>query len=343
MKAIDLFCGAGGASCGMYQAGVDVVAAIDQNKQALETHAENLPGETINHDLGNVDPSVLPETGIDWVHGSPPCQGFSKANASREERDPRNSLLFDYIQWVDAIQPKAVSMENVGGMTTISTGFMQAVISAFDEIGYLAKWRELNSADYDVPQVRKRVIVVAFRKDMGFPDRWFPETTAAEVATATLCGRNLDRWTTVAEAIGDLQPASSPIQKAAAGAERQGEISTDGGIENHQIEAWADEPRAMTPGLILPRGQEHDVLEGIDRGWDANKEPAPTVVADGPHKLTGDRCMRKLTPRECARLQSFPDWFVFTGGKTSQYRQIGNAVPPLLQRRIAEAVQEVVA
>ncbi|MFC5277857.1 DNA cytosine methyltransferase [Halorubrum rubrum] len=158
LTAIDLFCGAGGASCGIDAGGFDLVAAVDKNTDALDTHAANLPGYTVRHDLNDVDPSILPEEARSpvYVHGSPPCKGFSTANDTRSRDDPRNSLVFDFIDWVDALQPRVTTMENVTGMTNISKNFMDRLTAAFQEAGFRVKWRILNAADYGVPQTRRR-------------------------------------------------------------------------------------------------------------------------------------------------------------------------------------------
>lgn len=204
--AVDLFSGAGGASCGIDAGGFTVAAAVDTNTDALDTHADNLDGYTLNHDLTDIDCSILPRRARDpvYVHGSPPCQGFSTANDSREADDPRNSLVFDFIDWVETLQPQLVTMENVTGMTSIETNFMSTIESAFQDAGYRVSWRTLNSADYGVPQTRRRVFTIGVRDDVTPPDRWFPKPTHAETATQTLDGRHLDAWVPVADAIGDL-------------------------------------------------------------------------------------------------------------------------------------------
>jgi DNA (cytosine-5)-methyltransferase 1 len=392
LVCLDLFCGAGGASCGIDAAGYDLVAAIDTNTDALNTHRENLPGYTVDHDLSTVNQSVLPERAIplDYLHGSPPCKGFSHANDNRRRDDPRNSLVFNFIEWVDSLSPRVVTMENVTGMLTITDHFMDKVEAAFRDIGYGVKYRTLNAADYGVPQTRKRVITVAVRDDQPTPSRWFPRPTHAEQATTTLNGRELKPWVTVAEAIGDLdghvrqhrpqrenngtcgarwRPADAPAHTV----KGQGTHVADGGVpqghEDPGVKSWtkqhdyevsksateADEPAPTihTGHGVMPWHYNHHPRESTDTDpheWE-DEEPAETLQADArlPDK---DRApgaesshwdgARRLTVRECARLQSFPDWFRFTGSKTSQYSQVGNAVPPRLQYHIADHLREEV-
>ena len=400
--AVDLFCGAGGASCGIDDAGFEIVAAVDQNDDALNTHADNLPGYTVNHDLSDVDPSVLPERAQspDYLHGSPPCKGFSTANDGRDIDDPRNSLVFDFVDWAAALEPAVVTMENVTGMTNITNHFMDRVEAAFRDAGYAVRWRILNAADYGVPQTRRRVITVGVREDLTPPSRWFPQPTHAETATKTLDGRELREWVTVQEAIGDLgQPLGDhrpqgenngtsearwrPADEPRHTLKGQGSHTTraDGGaVANHepmnsdrrllgQIEPGtapsaamsrvaADQPsntlvagKAAPPAHYetIPNHEPREATDSEPMDWE-HEEPSETISdarlpdkkrAPGAQSSQFDGA-RRLTVRECARIQSFPDWFVFRGSKTSQYAQVGNAVPPRLQSHIAAHLREVV-
>ncbi|SFR59432.1 DNA cytosine methyltransferase [Halorubrum sodomense] len=432
--AVDLFCGAGGASCGIHAAGFDVVAGVDKNAVALDTHAENLPGYTVRHDLTDVDPSILPERARSpaYLHGSPPCKGFSTANDGRDIDDERNSLVFRFTDWLAALRPRVATMENVTGMTNITTHFMDRVEAAFREAGYAVRWRTLNAADYGVPQTRRRVITIGVREDLPAPSRWFPAPTHAETPTTTLDGGELAEWVTVEEAISDLgrpvgdhRPQGENNGTSAARWRGRDEPShtlktggthvtrPDGGFqitdqvnEPHQKAGRrpmveSDEPanaiRAGTAPLKVPNHEamnsNRQRLAQIEPGTApsaamsrvAADEPSNTLVAgkaappahyrtipnhnpreateyeahdyesDAPATtITGARLTerghhesqfegaRRLTVRECARLQSFPDWFVFTGTKTSQYAQVGNAVPPRLQYHVAGHLRDEV-
>jgi len=359
--AIDLFCGAGGASLGVEAAEYDLVAALDHNEAALQTHVENLGDGIIKHDLADVDPSVLPTDSPDYVHGSPPCQGFSTANDDRQADDPRNSLVFDFVDWIGALEPAVVTMENVTGMTNITDHFMDKVEAAYREAGYAVKWRILNAADYGVPQTRRRVYTVGVREDIDAPSRWFPKPTHAETPTTTLNGRELDEWVSVQEAIGDLvetvgehrpqgendgttgavwRPSDDPAHTL----KGQGSHTTrpDGGtaVAPNHTDPQLVNFRARRPNFdmaetsVKPTQPAHTVSGQMpNQPWHYNHEPDD--AADSTDQ-------RRLTVRECARLQSFPDWFVFVGSATAQYQQVGNAVPPLLQYRIADHLRDEV-
>lgn len=323
-RAVDLFCGAGGASCGIAQAGATLLAAVDHDTTALATHAENLPGEHIQHDLRIVRPDLLPPLRVDYVHGSPPCQGFSQGKRQRDEADARNQLLWTFVEWVDALRPRVVTMENVAGMQSISSTFMERVQAAFRRIGYRTKWRCLNAADYGVPQTRKRIFVVGFREDIAAPSEWFPPSTHAKTATTTLSGDRLETWRTTREAIGDLAD-DIPARQASA-AVGTASPATDGGV--------------------VPASDYSRMVHG-DQDYDSLDSPARTLrtrthyVAIPQPDSDASVSQRRLTVREAARLQSFPDWFTFCGPKTNQYRQVGNSIPPQLQRHIAAHVLEV--
>jgi len=424
--AVDLFCGAGGASCGIETAGFDVVAAVDTDKTALQTHNENLAGEVVHHDLADVDPTVLPAAARDptLVHGSPPCQGFSVARGERSVDDERNGLVFRFVEWLDALEPRVATMENVTGMMSITDHFMDRLEAAFREAGYAVRWRVLNAADYGVPQTRRRVITVAVREDQPLPSRWFPRPTHAETATTTLDGRQLDEWVSVQTAIGDLPGVDEATVPRRLVGDTSGAVARDGGApaatvstqgnhavwltdqinEAHQREGrrplqpadeasntiWAGTPPllpthhgadhfefsdfttqhdfsitnthpdadAPSPTLVanatsVPWHPNHDPREATAESadeWEFD-EPSETLAADArlPNKARAPgnessqfEGARRLTVRECARLQSFPDWFVFVGSKTAQYRQVGNAVPPLLMFHIARHLREAV-
>lgn len=420
--AVDLFCGGGGASIGIEWAGYDLVAAVDTDTDALETHAENSSGYTVCHDLSDIDTTILPERAQSpvYVHGSPPCKGFSNANDDRGVDDPRNSLVFDFIEWVDRLSPVIATMENVTGMLSISNEFMQQVRAAFESAGYEIRWQKLNAADFGVPQTRTRVIVVAVRKDVAVESgEWFPTPSFAESPTQTLDGQSLKQWRSVQDGICDLtkhihthrpqgdnngtsrvmwrdgsEPSHTvkgqgshaikhssseirltdqlneahqkagrrPLQKYS---DPSNTIRSSTppqiifgqqvgwGLNNRGILTSATRRRGITPLVATPL-RNHDPRSATEKDdpfdWEA-VEPSETLSGDArlPNKdrASGAKSSRwdgsrRLTVRECARLQSFPDWAVFTSAnKTKQYQVVGNAVPPLLMEAVVKKIHHL--
>ncbi len=330
ITAVELFCGPGGASTGIQDAGINLVTGVDKRAIALETHETNYPDiNHIHHDLTDVDPEVLPVSPgeIDYVHGSPPCPGFSVGGMSpRDLSDERNKLVWKFVQWVDHLQPKVITMENVKGMTTITDHFMerlcgtgfpggqqatltgdiahtQEATEGFSSINYKTRWRVLNAADFGVPQTRERLFVVGIREDIDPPDRWFPEPT-----------HNQSEWRTVRDALGDVASDMKP-----------GMWLTSSQNERHQIMGRRPMPTVEQPAATLRGGTTPLLLpEGVD----------------------GEKALdvgRRLTVREVALLQTFPENYEFCGTKTEKLEQIGDAVPPQLQKHVAKTACEIIA
>lgn len=200
--AIDLFCGAGGFSNGFENAGIDIRLGIDVDDDALKTFRYNHKGDAINQDIREGVPDRVLKNDYDIVFGSPPCKGFSDARGSRYVDDNRNGLVFEYIHWVEEMQPDIAVMENVTGMRTIGGEFMDGMRKEFIDAGYnQVKVRELNSANFGVPQKRERVIVIATHKDNNCRPSFPPESKQSESPDGV---QTLGTRTTVEEAFADL-------------------------------------------------------------------------------------------------------------------------------------------
>lgn len=338
ITAIDLFCGAGGASRGMHEAGVQVAAAADWNETALQTHLESLPGEPTLHDLSQIDLDALgvDSNNVDWVHGSPPCKGFSEAQGERTPDDPRNQLVWHYLDWISEVEPRVVTMENVEGLRRVSDTYFEEVLAGLRERGYRVRWAQLNAADYGVPQRRQRVYVLGLREDVPLPDRWFPAPTHAAQPTRTLSGDSLQRWVTAREALADIDGKEVPVDETTR-------------VANH-----VEKDHSMSARERMAKWEYGFCGASVTKRRLDPERPAPTVThSDGtpPAHYRGKspttdgavEDVRRLTVRECARLQSFPDDHVFVGSRTAQYRQVGNAVPPRLQEAIARHVTTVLS
>lgn len=360
---VDLFCGAGGFSFGFHEAGFRTVAAADRSESALETYQHNLPGvNTVQVDLGSVSPSRFCELAgidpvdVDVVIGGPPCKGFSHAG-KMDPDDPRNSLVGNYITLVEYLSPTTVVMENVTGILHMEDGkFKERIVGAFRNAGYKIPDEPdvLSAADYGIPQLRDRVIFFATKDGSIDP----PAPTHYDPQNESSSGPCPERepYISIEDAICDLSYLG-PGQKSSryelvAVSEYQREMRANSGtLHNHKASdhgATVQERFALLdPGQqIGDLPEEYQTAKHSLKRWHP-EGPAPTVTTL-PEDFVHYSRTRIPTVRELARIQSFPDDFVFkgprtTGGKrrrhtTPQYTQVGNAVPPKLAKAIAEKV-----
>lgn len=331
---IDLFSGCGGLSLGFEMAGFDVKLAIDNWEDALVTYRYNHKNtKTLNADLLNLDPAKVEKDfdlhDIDVIIGGPPCQGFSVAG-KRIIDDDRNKLYKSFVRFVDYFKPKAFVMENVPNILSIGNGAVkEAIISDFSKLGYNVQYKVLTASDYGVPQNRRRAIFVGL-KDGCFT---FPVATVKERVTT---------W----QAISDL-PEESVADDSSYPIEPQSEyqqiMRADSlTLNNHQISQHSEQTKHIIS--LVPDGGNYKDLPAEYKGtrnvhiaWTRLNSQKPSVTIDTGHRHHFHyRYNRIPTVRESARIQSFADNFVFIGSKTSQYKQVGNAVPPLLAYSIAK-------
>lgn len=325
-RYIDLFCGAGGLSLGFDRAGFENVFAVEINPGFAKTYKRNFPGHhLIIDDVRKIDEDRIMElTGkkeIDVIIGGPPCQGFSIAgNIGRTFMDDeRNRLFKEFVRFVDCVQPKMFMMENVAAMATHLKGeTIKAVVKAFEEAGggYKVKYEILNSADYGIAQERRRIVVTGLRRDID-AEFSYPAKT--------------DRIRTVRDAIGDLPRLGN------------GEKS---GIPNHTAMRHSAQMLEKM-SYVKDGGNRMDIPEDLrPKSGDIRKyirydSKKPSVCVTGDmRKIFHYEQNRALTARELARIQSFPDDFIFEGTSIQIQQQIGNAVPPELAYQIAVQVEE---
>jgi len=314
---IDLFAGVGGFSFGFDKAGFKNIFSIDIDKNFCKTYKENFAShKLIEKDINKFSNEeirdIIEEKNIDVVIGGPPCQGFSIAgNIGRKFiDDSRNHLFKEFVRVVDIVQPSYFVMENVARLYTHNNGeTRKEIISKFNDIGYNVECKILNSADYGVPQIRKRVIFIGSK----IADKLiFPQKTVEE-------------YKTVEEAINDL-----PILTSGDESNIPNHIAMNHTQQMLKKMSYISDggDRQEIPRKIRPKSG--DVRKYIK--YNSNR-PAITVTGD-MRKVFHYSQNRALTVRELARLQSFPDTFIFRSTSISQQQQVGNAVPPML----AEAV-----
>lgn len=323
---IDLFCGAGGLSLGFDKAGFKNVFSVEFNPNFAKTYKRNFPSHNlIVDDIRNIDNDRILELagGIaaDVIVGGPPCQGFSLAgNIGRSFiDDERNRLFKEFVRFVSCIRPQMFVMENVAAMATHLRGkTIETIVDAFEQagIGYKVKYEVLNSADYGIAQERRRIVVVGIRKDVH-SEFSYPEKS--------------EKVYTIKDVIGDLPALKS------------GETSD---IPNHTAMKHSAQMLEKM-GYVKDGGNRMDIPEELrPKSGDIRKyirydSSKPSVCVTGDmRKIFHYEQNRALTARELARIQSFPDEFIFEGSSIQIQQQIGNAVPPKLAYQLARQVEE---
>ncbi len=331
---IDLFSGCGGLSLGFVMAGFDVKLAIDNWEDALVTYRFNHKNtDTLNADLLNLDPAKVEQDfnlhEVDVIIGGPPCQGFSVAG-KRIIDDDRNKLYKSFVRFVDHFKPKAFVMENVPNILSIGNGAVRnAIINDFSALGYNVAYKVLIASDYGVPQNRRRAIFVGLLKSEFI----FPQPTAAIRVTTKEAISDLPEET-INDGEGYPIAPQSEYQRL-----MRGNSST---LNNHQATVHTAETKriiAMVPDgcnyKCLPK--EMWSLRKVHIAWTRMDSKKPCFTIDTGHNHHFHYSFNRVpTVRESARIQSFPDDFLFIGGKGSQLKQVGNAVPPLMAKEIAK-------
>lgn len=348
LRCLDLFCGAGGLSCGFHMAGIETVAGIDHDKAAIETFNKNRLGKGIVADIENISSEEIRELCggyVDMIVGGPPCQGMS-LSGPRKEEDKRNRLYKSFVRIVKDLSPRVVLLENVPGMVSLFGGKIKdAILEEFSALGYQMQYKILRASDYGVPQHRRRVVFVGIKE--GEFD--YPAISHSEIPTATQ-----KKMVSCYDALADLPPLSSTdylgeeVQQYVA--VPQNEFQTlmrqnSDAVHNHIAAEHSERVRHII-SLVPAGGNYHSLPAELQKSrnfhvaWTRfpDNAPAPTIDTGHRHHFHYKEC-RVPTVRECARLQSFPDDFIFWGNKTQQFRQVGNAVPPLMAKALGEAIR----
>jgi DNA (cytosine-5)-methyltransferase 1 len=325
MNYIDLFSGAGGFSKGFDFEGFKNVFSIDSDNQSCETYRYNFPKhELIEDSLENIAEKkiklLIKNKKIDVIIGGPPCQGFSMAGVMGRKfvNDPRNKLFKEFAKIVSIVRPKFFVMENVQRLFIHNKGKTRnEILEYFKKLNYFVECKVLNSADYGVPQVRRRVFFIGSLKKCNIT---FPKPTGKI-------------YVSIKEAINNLPKLKS------------GQTSK---IANHVAMNHSDQMlkkmkfisdggnRNKIPEIFRPKSG--DVRKYVK--YDSEK---PSICVTGDmRKVFHYSQNRALTVRELARIQTFPDNFIFKGSKISQQQQVGNAVPVLLARAVAKSIKKMI-
>lgn len=372
---IDLFCGCGGFSLGLKNAGFQILAAIDFNKEAINVYKKNFPNErnVLCRDLTKFPPEslawILSTSKVDVIAGGPPCQGFSTVrkrdgsnNGPRLIEDNRRFLYREFLRYVEFFKPKIFIMENVLGIKTAECGkYYRCVQAEARKLGYRVHGIVISGADYGVPQKRKRQLIIGTQKDLPV---YFREKYITQY--------HINTPVTLGEAICDLPPLEA--------GEGNEEVEYDLRLRNAHIARYdtryifdvlkINQNKKLTAHRARPHN-ERDLRdfsrleegensqqaiqreENLEFPYDRNcfkdrytRQHRDSLCSTIVAHLSKDGLMfihptqnRSLTPREAARIQSFPDYFELPVARTHQYRLIGNAVPPLVGKVVGKAIK----
>ena len=335
-NVLDLFCGCGGLSLGFENAGYNISLGIDMWSDALQTYEKNHSNsKTVCVNLSDILPKEIKkeylDTEVDVIIGGPPCQGFS-ISGKRDVNDPRNKLYQSFVTFVEYFKPSVFVMENVPNLVAMNEGRVKdEIIKEFENLGYSVVYKILLASDFGVPQNRKRVFFVGLLnsvKSFEFP-----------------VGKFIDSKVTSMEAISDLpenELSNGTAYEHQAKSEYQVKIRhRSKGIYNHQTTKHTDRTKetiALVPdgGNYKSLPKELQNIRRVNIAWTRLNSAKPSFTIDTGHRHHFHYEFNRIpTVREAARIQSFPDTFIFHGSKTAQEKQVGNAVPPFLAEELA--------
>jgi DNA (cytosine-5)-methyltransferase 1 len=346
LNVVDLFSGVGGLSLGFLNTGrFKVLVSNEIDESIAASYKLNHPEvNVINEDITKLDIETVFSAykgKVDVVIGGPPCQGFSQKGARKILDDERNFLFKYYYNVVEYLKPKYFLMENVPNLLTANKGsFKEDIYTVFEELGYGLDSAILNAADYGVPQQRRRAFILGkYKGNITLPIR-FSESVTAWDAISDLAFLDSGEGK---EEQDYLYPPLTQYQELL---RKDSSMLYNHVATNHSAVAM-ERMKLVPPEKGKETLPEEHLTKSIYSGtWSRIIKSVPTVTIttrfDTPSsgRFTHPYLHRAITVREAARIQSFPDSFVFYGSKTSQMKQVGNAVPPLLAQKIAESIVE---
>lgn len=317
LKVASLFCGCGGSDLGLLggfsylnkkykEHPFDIVYAVDFDKYAVETYNQNFEHKAICEDVTNIDFKLLPY--VDLVVGGFPCQSFSTVNPTKDTNDERANLYKQIVRFLKIKQPKYFICENVKGLITLQKGaIIKKIISEFNNVGYNVEFKLLKAVDYGIPQKRERVFIIGIRNDIAY-NYEFPTPTHEESKYVTL--------NSVIDSLEVENPKYYFSEKAVQGMKNA--------KNNMKRGLWQD---LNGPCLTITSHLAKVSINSRD----------PILLVNPETEL-----YRRFTPREAARIQSFPDDFVLNNSESKSYKQIGNAIPPVLMWYVVNSLVDAI-
>ena len=354
LNVLDLFCGCGGLSLGFQNAGYNIVGGIDFNPAAMETHKRNFHTDfEYCGDISTLSNEEIKEKfnkKVDVIIGGPPCQGFSGLNRrNKDYNDPRNMLFLQYLRFVELLNPKIVLIENVKQILTAKDGFVKdEIIKALNKFGYNVSYSIVDASLFGVPQNRHRAIFVGVKDKVGSFD--FESLK-----------KYYKKKVTIREAISDIAKIE---QKVLESVDSEFFLLNKPESDYQKVMREASDNKLYNHLLYYPTKHVQEMMSYVGEGENWKKVPSnlfkserdnrqsnylkrlsydsQSITIDTGHNMYFHPEFNRVpTIRESARLQSFPDNFIFYGKKGEQFRQVGNAVPPLLAYAIGLAIKEI--
>lgn len=338
---VDIFSGAGGLSLGAENAGIKISFAVEKDVSAARTFERNHPGvKVLCDDITKIDPKNHSKEKPFIIFGGPPCQGFSLSNTkTRSDENSNNKLFFEFVRFVKELQPKWFLFENVEGITNYNKGnTVLQIKQCFREIGFETSEAVLYASDYGVPQHRNRFFMVGNRLGVNFefPEKQNKKVTVNEALADLPVLQNGDSFP-IAQYTLDLKDVSEYAAKMRKNSTNPNQNfvsrNQDYVIERYKHIKQGQNWKAIPDELMSNYTNKANCHSGIYKRLDENK-PSVVIANYRKNMLIHPHQDRGLSVREAARLQSFPDHFVFEGPISHIQQQIGNAVPPLLAEAI---------
>ena len=328
MKIISLFSGAGGLDLGFYRAGFQVVMANEYDKTIWATYERNHSTPLIKGDIRNIKETDFPDN-IDGIIGGPPCQSWSEAGTLRGIDDDRGKLFYEYIRILKNKQPKFFLAENVSGMlANRHSSAVKNILNDFEECGYDVSIDLVNASDYGVPQDRKRVFYIGFRKDLNVKFKFPNPTTPTPESKKTLY-----------DAIWDLKDNAIPALP-------KNKANKNLTVQSHEYFTGAYSTIFMSRNRVRAWDKPGFTVQASGRQCQLHPQAPEMLLIDKNKRIFvpgKEELYRRLTVRECARLQGFPDDFEFIYSDLDVgYKMIGNAVPVELSYIIAKQIIEFI-
>lgn len=317
LKVASFFSGCGGSDLGILgdftflnktykKLPFEICYAIDNDKYAVETYNQNFDHPSILDDIKNIDKATIPDFNV--LIGGFPCQSFSTVNPTKDTNDARANLYKELVNVVNLKKPEYFVLENVKGLTTLKKGaILKRVILDFSKSGYNVKHKVLLASDFGIPQKRERVFIIGVRKDISF-DYIYPKETNTSA-----------NWTPLKSVIDSLIPEDDKFY-----------------FSKRAVEGMKNAKKNMKRGLYQDLDKPCLTITSHLAKTSLNSRD-PVLLVDPEKEI-----YRRFTPREAARIQSFPDTFKFPVSDTQAYRQIGNAIPPVLMWHVMNSLSKAI-